>query len=65
MEVRLTSDFAAAHVHLERACYYLRGNDETSRSARDMLDLVIEAIVEAQHRRPSTEVVEFPQPAAR
>ncbi|MBZ9675676.1 hypothetical protein [Mesorhizobium sp. ES1-1] len=61
----MTSDFTAAHVHLERACYYLRGNDETSRSLRDTLDLVIEAVVEAQHRRPSTEVVEFPHQAAR
>lgn len=65
MEGALTSDFSAAHIHLERAYYYLRGNDETSRSARDTLDLVIEAVVEAQHRRPSTGVVEFPQSTAR
>lgn len=65
MEGPLTSDFSAAHVHLERAYYYLRGNDETSRSARDALDLVIESVVEAQHKRPPPGVVEFPHSTAR
>ncbi|TJW70284.1 MAG: hypothetical protein E5X43_34745, partial [Mesorhizobium sp.] len=35
----MTSDFAAAHLHLERACHYLRGDDETSSAARAALDI--------------------------
>ena len=61
MEGSLTSDFSAARVHLERAYHYLRGDDETSRSACEALDLLIEAVAEAQHRRSEAEVLEFPR----
>ncbi|TPI53787.1 hypothetical protein FJ959_15355 [Mesorhizobium sp. B2-2-4] len=63
MEGSLTSDFSAARVHLERAYHYLRGDDETSRSACEALDLLIEAVAEAQHRRSEAEVLEFPRSA--
>lgn len=59
----MKSDFAAAHLHLERACHYLRGGDETSSEVRVALDLLIEAIVAAQYTRPVADVVEFPRPA--
>lgn len=65
MEGRLTSDFSAARVHLERAYHYLRGNDETSRSACEALDLLIETVAEAQHRRPEAGVLEFPRSPVR
>ncbi|MFD2052885.1 hypothetical protein ACFSQT_07095 [Mesorhizobium calcicola] len=61
----MTSDFSAARLHLERAYHYLRGNDEASRTACDALDLLIETVAEAQHRRPEAGVLEFPQPTAR
>ena len=47
----MTSDFAAAHLHLERACHYLRGDDETSSAARAALDILIDAIAAAQYKR--------------
>jgi len=59
----MKSDFAAARLHLERACHYLRGDDETSSEARAALDLLIEAIVAAQYTRPVAQVLDFPQPA--
>ncbi|WP_367117415.1 hypothetical protein [Mesorhizobium sp.] len=59
----MTSDFAAAHLHLERACHYLRGDDETSSTARAALDILIDAIVAAQYKRPPADVVEFPKMA--
>ncbi|RWC23783.1 MAG: hypothetical protein EOS56_18135 [Mesorhizobium sp.] len=65
MERPLTSDFSAARIHLERAYHYLQGNDETSRTACDALDLLIETVAEAQHRRPEAGVLEFPQSTAR
>ncbi|TPN40171.1 hypothetical protein FKO01_03095 [Mesorhizobium sp. B2-3-3] len=65
MEEPLTSDFPAARIHLERAYNYLRGNDGTSRSACEALDLLIEIVAEAQHRRPEAGVLEFPQTTVR
>ena len=56
----MKSDFAAAHLHLDRASHYLRGDDETSRAALAALDLVIEAVAAAQFARPMAEVVPFP-----
>lgn len=56
----MKSDFAAAHLHLERACHYLRGEDETSRAAVQAIDLIIEAVAAAQYARPMAEVVPFP-----
>ena len=65
MEGPLTSDFSAARIHLERAYHYLRGNDETSRLTCEALDLLIETVAEAQHRRPEPGVLEFPPQTAR
>ena len=65
MEGPLTSDFSAARIHLERAYHYLRGNDETSRLTCEALDLLIETVAEAQHRRPESGVVEFPHHTVR
>jgi hypothetical protein len=62
-EKLMKSDFAAAHLHLERACHYLRGDDETSHKTRAALDLLIEAIAVAQYTRPIRDVVEFPRSA--
>ncbi|MER9869917.1 hypothetical protein NKJ35_22585 [Mesorhizobium sp. M0136] len=59
----MTSDFAAAHLHLERASHYLSGEDETSRTARAAVDHLIDAIVAVQYKRPMGDVVEFPGPA--
>ena len=56
----MKSDFAAAHLHLDRACHYLRGDDDVSRAALAALDLVIEAIAAAQYARPSADVLPFP-----
>ncbi|TPK13717.1 hypothetical protein FJ872_20020 [Mesorhizobium sp. B2-5-9] len=61
----LTSDFSAARLHLERAYHYLRGNDETSRATCEALDLLIEMVAEAQHRKPEPGVLEFPRASAR
>ena len=57
------SDFAAARLHLERAYDYLHGNDETSRRAREALDLLIEAVAASQYRRPWGQVVAFREEA--
>ncbi|RUW98200.1 hypothetical protein EN804_10940 [Mesorhizobium sp. M8A.F.Ca.ET.161.01.1.1] len=65
MEGPLTSDFSAARLHLERAYHYLRGNDEASRSTCEALDLLIETVAEAQHRKPEPGVLEFSRVAAR
>jgi len=59
----MKSDFAAAHLHLERACHYLRGDDETSQKALAALDLLIEAIAAAQYARSETNVLAFPRAA--
>ncbi|TIM36776.1 MAG: fumarate hydratase [Mesorhizobium sp.] len=48
-----------------RACHYLRGDDETSSMARAALDILIDAIVAAQYKRPPADVVEFPRTATR
>ncbi|WP_181176332.1 MULTISPECIES: hypothetical protein [unclassified Mesorhizobium] len=61
----MTSDFPAARIHLERAYHYLRGNDGTSRSACEALDLLIEMVAEAQHKRPEAGVLELPQTTVR
>ncbi|TPL06056.1 hypothetical protein FJ938_13690 [Mesorhizobium sp. B2-4-14] len=65
MEEPLTSDFSAARIHIERAYHYLRGNDGTSRSACEALDLLIEMVAEAQHRCPEAGALEFPQTTVR
>ena len=65
MERPLTSDFSAARINLERAYHYLQGNDDTSRTDCDALDLLIETVAEAQHRPSEAGVLEFPQPTTR
>lgn len=54
------SDFSAARLHLERAYDYLNGADETSRRAREALDLLIEAVAVSECRRLPSQVVAFP-----
>ena len=58
----MTSDFAAARVHLDRAYHYLQGDDEISRNARQRLDLLLEAIIMAEHLKPKAEIIRFPTP---
>jgi hypothetical protein len=59
MEIKLTSDFAAAHVHLDRTLRCLRGNDDVSHEARHAIELLIEAVMVAEHRKPEAEVIAF------
>jgi len=59
MEIALTSDFAAAHVHLDRALHNLRGNDEVSRKVCHAIELLIEAVMAVEHRKPEAEVIAF------
>ncbi|MGX9181736.1 hypothetical protein [Mesorhizobium sp. BHbdii] len=61
MEASLTTDFAAAWLHLDRAYHYLSGDDDTSRKSRAALDLLLEAIATAQYSRPRGKVVQFPR----
>lgn len=56
----MSSDFAAARVHLDRAYHYLQGNDEISRNARDALDIVMEAVIVAECRKESAQIISFP-----
>lgn len=57
----MSSDFAAARLHLDRAYHYLRGSDATSRSTREALDLLIEAVATAEFARPRGVVVKLPE----
>lgn len=57
----LIRDLSAARVHLERAYYYLGGNDETCGKAREALDLLIEMVATAEHARPAGEIIRFPR----
>lgn len=56
----MESDFAAAKVLLELAREELRGPDPTSEKNRYAIDLFIEAIIMAQHRQVSGEIIPFP-----
>jgi hypothetical protein len=56
----MTSEFSAARVHLERAYDALHGDDETSSTTRQALDLLIEAVADAEYRRPSAKVIDLP-----
>lgn len=60
MERVLTSDFAAARAHLDRAYQYLQGTDEISSNARAGLDILIEAVITAQHARRPAKIIRFP-----
>jgi hypothetical protein len=59
----MSSDFAAARLHLDRAYHYLRGSDATSRMTREALDLLIEEVATAEFARPRGVVVELPERA--
>lgn len=63
----MNSDFAAARYNLERAYQYLSGNDETSQKTREALDLLIEAVITAEHSRPlrKSVILRFLGPAQR
>ena len=53
------TDFKAVRHHLECALTYLVGRDETTARFREALDLLIEAAIVAEHRRPDPKVVPF------
>lgn len=53
------SNFAAARAYLERAVDHLCGSDRTSTEARTALDLLIEAVILAEHRQTPADVVPF------
>lgn len=61
----VTSDFAAARVHLQRAFDYLHGDDETSRTVCEALDTLIEAVATAEHSPRNGAVIPFPRFAER
>lgn len=60
----MRSDFSAARLHLDRAYDCLGGSDETSRKAREALDLMIEAVATAECTRSSAEVIDLRQATA-
>jgi hypothetical protein len=57
----MKSDFSAARAHLEKAYHHLSGQDEASRKAQEALDWLIEAVLAAEHSRPSADVIPFPK----
>ena len=48
----METDFAALRQYLEGAWLQARGNDETTRKIRSVLDLLIEDALHAEHARP-------------
>ena len=48
----METDFAALRQYLEGAWLQARGNDETTRKVRSVLDLLIEDVLHAEHSRP-------------
>ncbi|RWL78681.1 MAG: hypothetical protein EOR69_26600 [Mesorhizobium sp.] len=59
MENQLNSDFAAARVHLNEALNLLCGHDQVSRESREAIDLLIEAVITAEHCKQPAKVIEF------
>lgn len=55
----MPSNFAQARELLEHAWLQLPGNDETSVTTRQALDLLIEALARAEYTKPSAEIIEF------
>lgn len=53
------SNFSAARAHLERAFDYLAGNDEPSTEACIAIDLLIEVVTVAEHKRSTAEVMQL------
>ncbi len=58
----MISDFSAARLHLDRACDFLCGSDETSIKARQALDPIIETVVIEQFKQQNipVKVLRFP-----
>jgi hypothetical protein len=59
---KMKSDFSAACDYLDRALSKLCGDDATSEKAREALELLVEAILVAQHSQPLKEarILQFP-----
>jgi hypothetical protein len=49
----METDFAVLRQYLEGAWLQARGDDETSRNVREMLDALIDDVTLAEHKRPS------------
>jgi hypothetical protein len=60
--MKMQSNFAAARALLENAHALLDGDDEKSCKLREALDLLIEAVLTAEHSQPAIadNVVRFP-----
>lgn len=58
----MQSNFAAARALLERAYDLLDGEDDKSGKLREALDLLIEAVLTAEHSQPASadNIVRFP-----
>lgn len=56
----MRSNYSAARAHLERAYDHLCGDDDTSRQAREAVDLLIEAVAVAECSRKPAEFVRLP-----
>ena len=59
----METDFAALRQYLEAAWLQARGNDETSKSVRQSLDVLIEGVLLAQHSSNpgrDAEILTFP-----
>ena len=59
----METDFAALRRYLEDAWLQARGDDTTSWKVREMLDVLIEGVLLAEHSRPTPEadVLVFPK----
>jgi hypothetical protein len=55
----METDFAALRQYLEGAWLQARGNDETTRKIRGVLDLLIEDVLHAEHSRPKHDASVF------
>ncbi|WP_274630260.1 hypothetical protein [Arvimicrobium flavum] len=60
----MKSDLFAARQHLEKAFDCLSGDDELGRRAREALGIILDAIAVVEHRRPTAEIIAFPQAAS-
>jgi hypothetical protein len=56
----LRSDFPTARQLLEQAQQSLQGRDATSRQLHEAIELLVEAVLTAEHTVPKGEVVMFP-----
>jgi len=58
--LNVNSDFAVARQFLEKAEQSLCGRDTASRQLREAIELLVEAVLTAEHTAPRGEVVMFP-----